>query len=181
MQNHSSFRSVITKQWMMLNEHNNKHPQRRNREGGMAAKVMSLNCKTVMVRHLVADSCITCHSHSSEFGNFWMYCRVSSANCQQPRDQTFSTQQTAVTGVCDELASPAATVVELNSTLYCHHSLTEFYIEYLQELNYKCKINRFIKGSQTKTCKIGGLFQNIKHGQFESFLTVNFLFELFNL
>jgi len=48
----------------------------------MAAKVTRLNCKIVMVQHLVADSCITCHSQSSEFGNFWMCSRVSSAKYQ---------------------------------------------------------------------------------------------------
>jgi hypothetical protein len=44
-----------------------------------------------------------------------------------------------VAGLCDELASPAATVIELSSTMYSEHSLTDFCIEYLQELNYKCK------------------------------------------
>jgi len=50
--------------------------------GAVAAKVTRLNCKIVMVQHLVADSCIPCHSQSSEFGNLWMCSCVSSANCQ---------------------------------------------------------------------------------------------------
>ena len=82
---------------------------------------------------------------------------VSSANSQYPRDQTFSTQQTAVAVLCDELTSPAATVVELNNTMYSQHSLTDFYTECLLELNYKCKINSFFLCSwyraSLKSCK----------------------------
>jgi len=48
----------------------------------MAAKVTRPNCKIVMVQNLLADSCITCHSHSSEFGIFRMCSRVSSTNSQ---------------------------------------------------------------------------------------------------
>jgi len=74
-----------------------------------------------------------------------------------------------VTGLFDELAYPAATVVELSSTIYSEHSLTDFYIEYLQELNYKCKINRFKKVHKLRHVKLEDCFKTFSMGSLNHF------------
>lgn len=55
--------------------------------------------------------------------------------------------------------TPAATVVELSITMYSQHSLTDFCIEYLQELNYKCKIKRFKKDHKLRHVKLEDCFK----------------------
>ena len=74
-----------------------------------------------------------------------------------------------MTGLYDELASPAGTVVEPSSTMYSQHSFIDFCIEYLQELNYKCKISRFKKDHKLRHVKLEDCFKTFSMGSLNHF------------